>query len=61
MILGLRELFASLDKDKKESKKDEETSLAHLIEEKKYEKQIKSILDNYLSEYRKNCFDNQCN
>ena len=61
MILGLRELFASLDKDKKESKKDEETSLAHLIEEKKYEKQIKSILDDYLSEYRKNCFDNQCN
>ena len=61
MILGLRELFASLDKDNKESKKDEETSLAHLIEEKKYEKQIKSILDDYLSEYRKNCFDNQCN
>ena len=52
MILELRELFNSLDKDKKEYDKTE-TSLNHLIEEKKYEKKMKNILDEYLEKYKK--------
>ena len=58
MILELRELFNSLDKDKKEYDKDKETSLNHLIEEKKYEKNIKKILDEYLDKYKKDSQDN---
>ena len=58
MILELRELFNSLDKDKKEYDKDKETSLNHLIEEKKYEKNVKKILDEYLDKYKKDSQDN---
>ena len=53
IILELRELFNSLDKDKKDYDKDKETGLNHLIEEKKYEKNIKNILDEYLNKYKK--------
>ena len=58
MILGLRELFNSLDKDKKNFDKEKETSLNHLIEEKKYEKNIKNFLDEYLAKYKQDCEDN---
>ena len=60
MILELRELFNSLDKEKnkKEFSEEKETSLAHLIEKKKYEKNIKIILDDYLDKYRKDCANN---
>ena len=61
IILGLRELFNSLDKDKKDYDKDKETSLNHLIENKKYEKSIKNILDEYLGKYKKDCIDNLLN
>ena len=52
MILELRELFNSLDKDKKKFDKDKETSLNHLRENKKYEKNIKALLDEYLDKYK---------
>ena len=61
IILGLRELLNSLDKDKKDYDKDKETSLNHLIENKKYEKSIKNILDEYLGKYKKDCIDNLLN
>ena len=61
MILELRELFNSLDKDKKNFDKEKETSLNHLIEEKKYEKNIKNILDEYLNKYKKDSIDNLVN
>ena len=58
MILELRELFNSLDKDKKSFDQEKETSLNHLIEEKKYEKNMKNMLDEYLSKYNKDSNDN---
>ena len=61
IILELRELFNSLDKDKKEYDKDKETSLNHLIENKKYEKHIKTLLDEYLSKYKKDSNENSFN
>ena len=61
MILELRELFNSLEKDKKNFDKEKETSLNHLIEEKKYEKNIKNILDEYLNKYKKDSIDNLVN
>ena len=61
MILELRELFNSLDKDKKKYDKDEETSLKHLIENKKYDKHIKSLLDEYLSKYKNDTKENSFN
>ena len=61
IILELRELFNSLDKYKKDYDKDKETGLNHLIEEKKYEKNIKNILDEYLNKYKKDCNDNLLN
>ena len=61
MILELRELFNSLDKDKKSFDQEKETSLNHLIEEKKYEKNIKNILDEYLNKYKKDSIDNLVN
>ena len=61
MILELRELFNSLDKDKKNFDKEKETSLNHLIEEKKYEKNMKNMLDEYLSKYNKDSNDNLVN
>ena len=57
MLLELRELFNSLDKDKKEYDKEKETSLNHLIQEKNYEKKIKNILDEYLLKYTKESQD----
>ena len=61
MILELRELFNSLDKDKKSFDQEKETSLNHLIEEKKYEKNMKNMLDEYLSKYNKDSNDNLVN
>lgn len=61
MILELRELFNSLDKDKKSFDQEKETSLNHLIEEKKYEKNMKIMLDEYLSKYNKDSNDNLVN
>ena len=61
IILELRELFNSLDKDKTKFDKDKETGLNHLIEEKQYEKNIKNILDEYLNKYKKDCNDNLLN
>ena len=61
IILELRELFNSLDKDKKKFDKDKETSLNHLIENKKYEKQIKTLLDEYLSKYKNDSNENSFN
>ena len=61
MILELRELFNSLDKDKKKYDKDEETSLKHLIENKNYDKHIKSLLDEYLSKYKNDTKENSFN
>ena len=52
IILELRELFNSLDKDKKKFDIDKETSLNHLRENKKYEKNIKALLDEYLDKYK---------
>ena len=46
------------EKNKKEYSEEKETSLAHLIEKKKYEKNIKIILDDYLDKYRKDCANN---
>ena len=61
IILELRELFNSLDKDKKKFDKNKETSLNHLIENKKYEKHIKTLLDEYLSKYKKDSNENSFN
>ena len=61
MILELRELFNSLDKDKKKSDINKETSLNHLIENKKYEKNIKTLLDEYLTKYKYDSNQNSFN
>ena len=58
MILELRDLFNSLDKEKT-ANNEKVSSLNHLIEEKKYEKQIKESLDEYYkSKYLQ--FKNEC-
>ena len=61
IILELRELFNSLDKDKKKFDKDKETSLNHLRENKKYEKNIKALLDEYLDKYKNDSNENSFN
>lgn len=59
MLLELRELFNSLDKEKSGNNIEKVSSLKHLIEEKKYAKQIKESLDEYYnSEYLQ--YKNEC-